>query len=669
MTGNWNSASSLLEMALRATVILGAAGLASLALRRASASLRHLVWVSALAGVLALPLASRLLPLWTVPVWVDLVPAPGAVLLRANAAVNERPATPVVEAAAARTAAAVPVGAPARPSRTFPLAALWLAGAGLLLLRAALGWAAALRLRWACRPAREEAASLARVLAAELGIARPVRVVEAAGAAMPVTWGLFRPVVVIPAGANPARLRVILTHELAHIARGDYFQHLVGQAACALYWFHPLVWLAQAEALRLRERAADDLVLATGLGASEYAVHLVGLARTLAAPRLCGSLAMARPSHLERRVRAILDPRVRRAALNRAGVAAGALAALALVAGVAAVRPVAAEVPPPQVREAAIPAAPDTIAEAEAQAARQDAAFDFDRAAAVYTRAAELRAARFGPQSVEYARGLVTLGAFYRTWDRYPEARDAFLKALPILVQALGPNSPELFEPVYFMALDAQAARDEPRAEQLFRRALELRRGAGLTDSKTALVLNALAALAAKAGDAAGSLRLLEEAQAAAADDAPESPAIVDNYAAALRKLGRESDADVAAARANQLRQSAARRASANAAPMPADPSIYRVGGGVVTAPSLIQKAEPEYSQEARVNHFQGTVVLAVVIEPDGVARDIRVTRPLGFGLDQKAVEAIRQWRFQPGTRNGQPVRVAATIEVNFRLL
>jgi TonB family protein len=115
-----------------------------------------------------------------------------------------------------------------------------------------------------------------------------------------------------------------------------------------------------------------------------------------------------------------------------------------------------------------------------------------------------------------------------------------------------------------------------------------------------------------------------------------------------------------------------ATRASAKVtAPVPASPDasgVYRVGGGV-TPPALTYKSEPNYSQEARIMKFQGVVLLRVVVGVDGVAGDISVVRSLGLGLDEKAVEAVRQWRFRPGTKDGQPVRVAAQIEVNFRLL
>jgi TonB family protein len=93
----------------------------------------------------------------------------------------------------------------------------------------------------------------------------------------------------------------------------------------------------------------------------------------------------------------------------------------------------------------------------------------------------------------------------------------------------------------------------------------------------------------------------------------------------------------------------------------------YRIGGGV-SAPKPIFTPDPEYSEEARKAKFQGTVVLWLVIGPDGKAHEIRVARALGMGLDEKAVEAVRTWRFDPAKKDGQPVAVQMNVEVSFRL-
>ena len=96
--------------------------------------------------------------------------------------------------------------------------------------------------------------------------------------------------------------------------------------------------------------------------------------------------------------------------------------------------------------------------------------------------------------------------------------------------------------------------------------------------------------------------------------------------------------------------------------------NVYSLGGGV-TAPSLLTKVEPEYSEEARKARHQGVVLLYVEVDPDGRAQNIRVVHSLGLGLDEKAIAAVKQWRFVPGKKDGRAVTVAATIEVYFRLL
>ncbi len=94
----------------------------------------------------------------------------------------------------------------------------------------------------------------------------------------------------------------------------------------------------------------------------------------------------------------------------------------------------------------------------------------------------------------------------------------------------------------------------------------------------------------------------------------------------------------------------------------------YRVGGGV-SAPVPLYKPEPEYSEEARKAKFQGTVVLSIVVDEKGLPRNLKIVRALGLGLDEKAIEAVQKWRFRPGNKDGKPVAVLATVEVNFRLL
>lgn len=94
---------------------------------------------------------------------------------------------------------------------------------------------------------------------------------------------------------------------------------------------------------------------------------------------------------------------------------------------------------------------------------------------------------------------------------------------------------------------------------------------------------------------------------------------------------------------------------------------VFKVGGGV-SAPRAISTPDPEYSEEARKAKYQGTCVLWLIVGPDGRPRDIKVARSLGLGLDEKAIEAVRNWKFEPAMKDGRPVAVQINVEVSFRL-
>lgn len=94
---------------------------------------------------------------------------------------------------------------------------------------------------------------------------------------------------------------------------------------------------------------------------------------------------------------------------------------------------------------------------------------------------------------------------------------------------------------------------------------------------------------------------------------------------------------------------------------------VFRVGGGV-SAPKVLYQPDPEYSEEARKAKYQGVCVLSLIVGPDGKPRDVHVAKSLGLGLDEKAIEAVNQWKFEPAQKDGKPVAVAINVEVTFRL-
>jgi TonB family protein len=168
-----------------------------------------------------------------------------------------------------------------------------------------------------------------------------VTYLESDRVAMPMTWGVLHPVILLPAdnGWPPERLRLVLAHELIHVQQRDCLFQLLMQIACALYWYHPLVWLAAAQFRKERERACDDGVLRLGISGPEYAGHLLELARTLQPGRPPAlAVAMAHQSHLESRLIALLDAKVNRKKLSRKATFVITFVAACLLLPVAAVR-------------------------------------------------------------------------------------------------------------------------------------------------------------------------------------------------------------------------------------------------------------------------------------------------------------------------------------------
>jgi beta-lactamase regulating signal transducer with metallopeptidase domain len=386
----------LADWTLKSTVLFVAAGVLTVVLRYRSAGLRHLVWGLALGAALILPLASLAAPRWSPPLALPM-PGAGEAGWTGGAVATEDAAAQVsttlsssalsLPSALNQTSTPAPSGSVASDPASVPSRSMWVAqvavvarrvagawtswlvalwGAGGLLVLSALGLAIlrTRRLRQMGRPAPAEAQTLARLLAARLDLRRPVSLLAMDGNVMPMTFGVLHPVVLIPvaaAGWSDDRLRAVLLHELSHVKRLDCLTHLVARVTCAMYWFNPLAWVA-ARRLRIeRELACDDLVLSAGSRASEYATHLLDIARGLRVGALAGAagIAMARPSQLAGRLLAVLDAsRARDMVTGR--LAAGSLAAALMVmvplAGARTWEEVA-PVPAERTAEAAAPAA------------------------------------------------------------------------------------------------------------------------------------------------------------------------------------------------------------------------------------------------------------------------------------------------------------------------
>jgi HEAT repeat protein/beta-lactamase regulating signal transducer with metallopeptidase domain len=381
----------LVELIVKGTLVLAIAALLAFALRRASAAHRHLVWACALIGLVALPWMQLALPSWkvTTPVMGQIAPGFGLLASKVEPAPEtvattdefradlsapsdektfkfEKPREATSYKTEKHEATSPPAVAGATPSaepqaehaRSKPASSgapilgvillVWMLGALVVLATLVSGHVVLRLLLRGARPVRDgEWHALALEAADRLGLTLPFSLLRADGIIVPVASGLLRPRVLLPEGADawPLELRrAVLLHELAHVQRHDCLTQAIAQLACALFWFHPGVWWATSRLQVERELACDDRVLAARTRASDYADQLLAMVRSLRSKRLSalGAVAFARPSSLEGRLLAVLDPlRDRRAVGRGVALAAACLAAL-LVLPFAALEPVTA---------------------------------------------------------------------------------------------------------------------------------------------------------------------------------------------------------------------------------------------------------------------------------------------------------------------------------------
>jgi TonB family protein len=519
-------------------------------------------------------------------------------------------------------------------------------------------------------------------LARAIGIRRDVALLEVPRGAMPLTFGVLRPAVFLPADApewSEDRRRMVMLHELAHVRRGDLATQMLVRGAVALFWWNPLAWMAWREFVKEREHAADDLVLTAGESAADYAGHLLDIARSMqGAPMLASvAVAMARPSQLEGRLMAILDSRTNRRSSGPRSALAAAMVAAALVAPFAALQ--AQDKPDPAIQpsvETVVRSAIDlqNYEILDSAAASYITAHKYDAAQQLLDNSLTIRAQKTGTGSPAYAIGLMKLGDLSAKRGKASDAVAFYSKAV-----ALG-DTPETAPGLVYLGANALGKKDTLAAENYIDRALAVVpsgpvAGRALTVKGNIAVANELPGLA--------ELQYLQ-ALAQIEPGSGDAAFTMEVYAEFLTKQSRTAEAESMKQQAVAIRQARVAAISAHTTPKSADRAAgdaqastqtaassgapVKVGDGV-SAPTLVSKQEPEYSEEARIAKYQGSAVLSVVIGTDGNATGLKLVKSLGFGLDEKAADAILQWKFQPGTKDGAPVPVLATVEVNFRLL
>ena len=345
-----------LDVLAKATLLLVAVSLLDLSMSRSAAAMRHRVWVTAFMGLLLLPILSVLVPQYRLAVlpseWISVAPEKpddrvasypieerresSHSSLSQSAVIGSQEAVRDLRQLSSQTLLLGVAEAEGvmRSSRTENLslsametnsmqavdagwrligliASLW--GFGCLVATGPLmfGFVRIVLLQRRSPCISEPAArNILADLRRKLGIRRNVVLLETEHAIVPMTWGIRKPVVLLPTAWRdwePERCRLVLLHELAHVKRIDVVYQSMARVACSLFWFHPLVWYALSRLRVERELACDDCVLMAGEKPSQYAQQLLSIAMEYQSMALPPAVAIVQRSGLEKRVRAILD--------------------------------------------------------------------------------------------------------------------------------------------------------------------------------------------------------------------------------------------------------------------------------------------------------------------------------------------------------------------------
>jgi TonB family protein len=528
-----------LAVTIQSTVILAFAFLSAALLRRASAAMRHYVWVLGVTAALLAPAIASLSPKLEFP---------------RNTLLAGKLFRPQLQQA--DPAILVWQSFPEKPKRfRFEYVAwtLWILGALCVSARFVLAARGVQRLLKGASPV-SDASHLVDHLREDLLLRQPVALALSDRQISPMTWGIFRHVIILPSDWflwTESRQRAILTHELAHVKRRDGLIQVFAQAACCLYWFNPLAWYAAHRIWVEREYACDDQVLTAGELSETYATHLLDVARSLAsaAEFSIAPQSVGEGSLLEKRLVAILDGKTNRRSFSR--VTRNALfcsiTAIAVILGAAW---------------------PGLIASFQTR-----------------------------PQIVGSSLEVVGHQA-----DRVP------FTAPQLSSFTLPSYTPEAFG---------------RRVEGTISLATRLDSQGDVTEVR---VVNGLG-------------YGLDESASNAVQSWKFTPALING---APRGASMQLAVEFKLARAG----------------------IPLAAG--ITPPKIISRVEPRLTREASAVGANGTVVLEVVVQPDGKAEMARVIQPLGYGLTESAIDALSRWVFQPGTKAGEALPIRMNLSLIF---
>lgn len=597
-------------------------------LRRRSAAARHWVLSVAVACALALPILSALAPSWYVPatqLWSLTTPSSPRPSGQVDTVVRRgglrSPGSP-----SRGDLRVAPAGQDGQRSTAGLMFLIWSVGGvgigGMLLLGLArLGWLST-RATPVSEPRWLDQADQTRL---RLGIRRPVRLLQSDHPTLLATWGLLRPKVMVPSGAHAwsdRRIRVVLAHELAHIRRGDWAVQLGAELLRALFWFNPLMWVATRCLRRDSELACDDTVLGLGVDGSDYATQLLDLAKALrpAPAVLSTGMAMARPSGLERRITAMMNPTLSRQPFLRRSRLAVIVAALAVTIPLAVLaQSGSGTVAGTVVDSTGQPWAGASVALSPAGSEKVEV---------------QWRKALEGVEEhgvVVMAPKIEFLKERIKLEEEHAEPVGAQIKFARVMDEGGEVTRIELGSNRWASRTD-EAGRFEIEEVPPGEYRLEVRLP-GFASVEEMLTVETGQSIQR---DIALQIGSLEETYTIAAGDPAPVPTAM-------------SPATLERMRAN-------------------------VGDGPLQPPIKLRHLTPAYPDSLRANGNPGTVILEALVTADGSFRVLNVLTPVDPDLltpvqpdlARAAVDAARQWQFEPTRLHGVPVDTRMTVTINF---
>ena len=604
-----------LDYVIQVSIVLGIALMTTPLLKRHSAGSRHTVLSAAVLCAALLPVLTVVTPWeWGLTTAQRSETEPSI----QNSIASESSSEPQTNDSSLLVSEAEP--APGfRDSAAFPLDPLrvlmgiWIVGIGVNLSVVFVGVLRLKRIERRASPLDHGLwIRIREGIAGRYCLRRPLILLESIDSSILVTWGVIRPRIVVPKGASAwgeDRVRMVLGHEMAHVRRGDWLMQMAAELLRCIHWFNPLAWYACRRLRQEGEQASDDAVFRLGIAPSEYAGNLVDLARNLKSPGRIASLAlaMASSSSLERRINVMLNSKISHSAVTKSAVTATVIVALGLVLPVAGIR-----------------------ASVQEQSSTSPARVPLPAPANVRTEVLPLSAPQPAPTIV-------------------PAEVLPAPTIVPAEVSAVrAPIQEEPASSIRGVVLDLTGA----RVPGVY---------VGLESDTAPIGLYS---------NAAGEYRI---------PDVPpgeytlvaELPGFRNHRQEVVIEEGNELVQDVFlsfGAVATAVEVSSVRLPPEESVEPP-DPArrVLRVTAGVQPG-RIINQVGPVYPRQLRSEGVEGTVVLEGMIGKDGVVQGLKVVSTDHADLAMAALDAVREWRYEPSQLNGEPVAVTTIISVKFGL-